>query len=281
MKAILNKKIAVLITCHNRRTKTILCLDNLYSSNGLKVSFTIDVFLVDDGSTDGTSESIKENFPQVHLIKGNGELFWNRGMHLAWQSAISSGKLFDYFLWLNDDTMLDPNAILHLIPKNNDVIVTGSTRSKFIDTITYGGFDSKSKLILPNGEFQPCESFNGNVVLVPYNVYKIVGNLDPIFQHAIGDIDYGYRARKAGIKLLVAPFYSGICEGHNSLPKCWNYKVSVIDRFKFLYSPISYCNPKSFFKFDKRHNGIITAFFHLITIHTRTLIPRLWITPTK
>ena len=271
--------IAVLITCHNRRQKTIHCLKNLFSCNGIEEVFNIVTYLVDDGSKDGTSESVKRLFPNVCIILGSGDLYWNRGMHLAWESAAASKKEIDYFLWLNDDTILSPNAILDLLPKHTNAIVVGSTKSELSNKITYGGFDQKSKLIVPNGQFQPCESFNGNVVLVPYEVYRTVGNLDPVFQHAIGDIDYGYRAKKEGIKLLVAPYYSGFCEGHDSLPKCWNYEVSVIDRFKFLYSPISYCNPKSFFKFDKRHHGSITAFFHLITIHTRTLFPRLWIFP--
>lgn len=42
-----------------------------------------DVFLVDDESTDGTSEAIKSEFPEVSIIKGDGSLFWNRGMYTA------------------------------------------------------------------------------------------------------------------------------------------------------------------------------------------------------
>ena len=47
------KRIAVLITCFNRIDKTINCLDSLYNSKSID-DYLIDVYLVDDGSTDGT-----------------------------------------------------------------------------------------------------------------------------------------------------------------------------------------------------------------------------------
>jgi GT2 family glycosyltransferase len=74
--------IAVLLTCHNRRDKTITCLDSLYNCL-LPSDFQLDVFLVDDGSSDGTSKAVSEKFPSVNVIQGNGNLFWNQGMRLA------------------------------------------------------------------------------------------------------------------------------------------------------------------------------------------------------
>ena len=65
----------------------------------------LNVYLVDDGSTDGTSEAVKKNFPQVNIIKGDGTLFWNGGMRVAFSKAMESEH--DYYLWLNDDTILN------------------------------------------------------------------------------------------------------------------------------------------------------------------------------
>ena len=49
------KNIAVLITCYNRKDKTLLCLESLFKQQGLGIDFSLAVFLVDDGSTDGTA----------------------------------------------------------------------------------------------------------------------------------------------------------------------------------------------------------------------------------
>lgn len=87
------KRIAVLLTCHNRREKTLTCLQSLYECQ-LPDNFDLDVTLVDDGSTDDTTRSVKENFPNITIIHGNGHLFWNRGMYLAWNNASKKKMTF-------------------------------------------------------------------------------------------------------------------------------------------------------------------------------------------
>ena len=49
----IHKTIAVLLTCHNRKVKTISCLKSLYEAT-LPKGFSLEIFLVDDGSVDGT-----------------------------------------------------------------------------------------------------------------------------------------------------------------------------------------------------------------------------------
>ena len=60
------KSIAVLITCHNRREKTLKCLQSLYF-NILSKNYVIEIFLVDDGSTDGTANAVFKKFPLVNI----------------------------------------------------------------------------------------------------------------------------------------------------------------------------------------------------------------------
>ena len=63
------KRIAVLLTVYNRRDKTLYCLDRLYHQENMD-NYKVDVFLTDDGSTDGTSEAVCTKYPKVHIIKG-------------------------------------------------------------------------------------------------------------------------------------------------------------------------------------------------------------------
>jgi len=269
--------IGVLITCHNRIESTLQCLKALFCQKSLGESFHLEVFLVDDGCTDGTSDVIRLDFPQVKIIQGNGNLYWNRGMHLAWETAAAS-KDFDYYLWLNDDTFLFENGLEILL---NEVfaksIVCGVTRASKNETSTYGGFIAKhEKLITPNGNYQNADYCNGNCVLIPKYVFEKLGNLDPIFQHALGDFDYSLRARKKGVEIKVAPEFVGFCESHETTPKWRSNSLNVIDRLKNLYKPLSGCCPPEFFVFNKRHYGIFAACLHFFSIHLRSICPKLW-----
>jgi GT2 family glycosyltransferase len=272
------KNIAILITCHNRKEKTLSCLTALYNCilpDGCK----FDVFLVDDGSTDGTSDVIQDKFPQINIIQGTGNLFWNRGMYLAWKTAAKT-KAYDYYLWLNDDTCLYSNAIIKLIAcsesENNKKIICGSTCSTSNKhEITYGGRDAEGNLMKPNGRKQYCHHFNGNIVLITKYIYSILGTNDHAFHHALGDFDYGLRAQKSGIMSVVSPFVIGECDEHKELAAWCNPQTPVLKRLRLLYSPLGN-HPVEFFRYENRHNGIIKACFHFFTNHLRAIMPFLW-----
>ncbi|NRT13282.1 glycosyltransferase family 2 protein [Flavobacterium sp. 14A] len=270
------KDVAVLITCHNRKDKTLACLEAFYKCF-VPEGYKFIIFLVDDGSSDGTREAITIKFPNVNIVQGDGNLYWNRGMRLAWDTA-TKAKDFDYYLWLNDDTFLFDDALIILLSRPyTGSIVCGTTQSEVSQKATYGGYSNKPhKLLIPNGEFQECTYLNGNCVLIPKAVFQEIGNLDPIFHHAVGDFDYGLRAKKKGIKLLVAPSFVGTCESHTVLPKWRTASVPLKKRLQSLYLPTSGCSPKQFFVFDKRHNGLFAACFHYFTIHLRAIAPSLW-----
>lgn len=272
--------IAVLLTCHNRKDKTLQCLSLLFGQKSLEVEYKIQVFLVDDGSTDGTSKDVQYTFPEVKIIQGNGNLYWNRGMLLAWETA-ASVKEYDFYLWLNDDTFLFDKALLNLLNaahlSNNKAAICGSTISLTNKTISYGGNSSTGSLLVPNGALQETFSFNGNVVLIPKMVYERVGILDKRFPHAIGDYEYALRIRKYNLKSFIASDYVGSCEGNEKLPNWCSTSISLQKRIKSLYSPLGNSHPYYFFIFENIHYGLFTAIKHFMTIHLRLVFPQLWI----
>jgi GT2 family glycosyltransferase len=114
-------EIAVLMTCFNRVDKTLKCLCQLFANDLTDISLS--VYLVDDGSTDGTAKAVSENFPEVNVIQSDGGLFWNKGMHLAFSNAMQ--KDYDAFLMFNDDTMLQSDAIsLEIFQKVNHIFIS-------------------------------------------------------------------------------------------------------------------------------------------------------------
>ena len=103
---------AVLLTVFNRKDKTLQCLSQLFDQLPVE-DIQIDVFLTDDGCTDGTAEAVENLFPSVHILEGSGDLFWNRGMLMAWKAA-ADARDYDAYLWLNDDTFLYEGTLTSL-----------------------------------------------------------------------------------------------------------------------------------------------------------------------
>lgn len=261
--------IAVLLTSFNRILLTLKCIEKLSLSK-----IKLDIFLVDDGSTDNTSESIARLYPHVHIIKGSGKLFWNRGMHLAWQTA-SSIKDYDFYLWLNDDVLLYENCFEELFDCSyqckHKAIISGIIESENKNEILYGGTDKYKKLLKPNGGMQAITHMNGNIVLVPKYVFRILGNLDPIFHHDLGDVDYGLRANKnnIGVYCTRISIGSGI---KNPISRLRQNNSNLIKRFKTLYSPLG--NPPGInFYFRKNHKGLLNAMTYWLFLHFLNIIP--------
>ena len=270
--------IAVLITVHNRIEKTVRCLKQLKQA-ALRITIPVDIYLVDDASTDGTSERLEEEYPDVRVIQGNGELFWNRGMRLAWKTATAVHD-FEYYLWLNNDTYLKTNALdtllEHSIRMKNKSIICGQTNSETTGEMTYGGELKSGRDVYYEGGLSLCDFINGNCVLIPKFVYERNGLLDKQFHHSLGDFDYSLRAAKLGINSYLTEDSLAYCEP-NPRPWLWCRKdVPLNIRLKHLYSPGGGNPPHIHFKYEKRHFGLIYASFHYLTMHIRVLFPTLW-----
>jgi len=268
-------KAAILITVHNRKDKTINCLTNLYISiNNFDQAIIFDVYLVDDGSTDGTREAVNSAFPQVRLVKGDGNLYWCRGMLTAWKHALSNDD-YDGFFWVNNDVYLYPDAMKAIFSAISTVeepsIISGAVISEKTGKTTFGG-KVNNKVLTPNGQLQNFEQLNGNFVFIPMAVVKKIGLLDKTFHHGIGDYDYGYRALKAGFRLYLASCHVGICEKDSNYHIFRDPDIPLAKRFRFLYSPLG-PPPFALFRFNFRHFSFFKALFIFIYTNMVCLFP--------
>lgn len=242
-------KIAVLITCFNRKSKTLECLVNLFEQDSQE-NLYITVFLTDDNSKDGTGNAVREKFPSVNISKGDGSLYWAGGMRNSWRMALNSGIDFDYFLLLNDDTLIFKDTLKRLIDSNLSkkltdklsIITIGTTTDKRDGKFTYGGFKlfspHKLKHILVNSvsEELECDFGCANIMLVPKEITASIGVLDEKYIHGIADFDYTLKAKKAGFKVWVAPGILGHCV-YDQVRNWKSMDSKLSERIEFLYSP--------------------------------------------
>lgn len=273
----MSKTIAILLTVFNRKECTLKCLRQL-TEQTLPDGVTYDVYITDGGSTDGTVGSVQELYPGVNIQVKDG-VFWNRGMYASWEWAATMKK-YDFYLWLNDDTFLYNDCIKTLYEasstKEDRCIIVGPT----VDTVTrqrvtYGG-RIKGKGIAPvDGEMTKVDYFNGNIVLVPADVYQKLGNLDYYFTHSKGDFDYGMRAKKAGFGMYQCGKALGECDLHPRIDKWCDPDVPFKKRWKLMQRPNG-MPPKETFHLEKQES-FIKASIHYITIILRCIFPAIWV----
>ena len=202
------KKILALATCFNRKERTVSSVKDLTEGNP---ELEFEFLIVDDGSTDGTREAL-EQFPNVTVLEGSGNLYYSGGMRLAISEAKQrTGNGYDYCLLFNDDVEFFPHGIEYLVNLRNDVVWVGPTRNAKTSHI-YSGVSRKSKFVPKYvhlmGEDDtgvPCETLNGNCILLPWHIFMEVPNIPKIYHHALGDYAYGFGITDKGYQILVPP----------------------------------------------------------------------------
>lgn len=269
--------ISILLTCFNRKERTLECLRSIAKQKESE-NYTLSIYLVDNGSVDGTFDAVSKEFPNVNLISGQGDLYWNGGMRVAFVAAM---KLpFDYCLWLNDDTNLFSDAIPRLLFMADlypETIVVGSVCDFQSKAHTYGGLKMGGKLKPLNFiSLKPeinisveCDTFNGNCVLIPSVVVEKIGNLSPEYTHSMGDFDYGLRAKELGYKSVIAPCYFGYCS-RNPIKGCFDRNNNVIKRLKILHSPKG-LPPLQWFIFVWRHVPLHLPFY-ILSLYLKVIL---------
>lgn len=219
---------AVLLTCHNRVATTLQGLGSLRTALAEVPAIEPHIFLVDDGSSDGTAARVRAAFPEVHVAMGDGNLFWNRGMCRAYDEARKHGG-FDAYLLFNDDVTLNTDAVRRFVDEymhlniGRPTALTGATLDDQ-GSLSYSGMRRLSRhrplavcKIPPVGSPQPCDTFNGNFVMVPGTFFERIGGLDRAYAHSYGDLDLGYVAQMHGIGCYVASNPVGLCASNPRL----------------------------------------------------------------
>jgi GT2 family glycosyltransferase len=267
--------IIAIATTYNRINKTLLSISSLYDTFRNNDNFSLKIIIIDDFSTDGTVDAIRDQFVDVDIIQGGGDLYWNQGMIIGLDIAIKENP--DYYLIFNDDVVFFQDAFSTLFSTlskscdrgatpNLPVIIAGATMDGKGLT-SYGGLVRSSiwhplrfsRATVSNKQVY-CDTLNMNCALMTREVVNRCGNLNSAFQHRWGDIDYGLKAVKLDCKILLSSKHVAKCEVNTVRTPFFESRINLkygILRSFFIFTGFMYEKPSERFVIYRDNAGFL------------------------
>jgi len=206
----------ICIPVFNRVDFTIQCIATL--TNQSYKNFKI--VICDHGSTDGTAERIKNEYPDVILLTGDKSLWWTGAINICVRYVLEYAKESDMLLTLNNDTELPTDYLQQLVScsqKYQNTIITSvihDIKNGELAGIGYRQNWLVAKELPVNFEKHHVDNDNdvievtiasGRGTLFPIAVFNKVGLYDEKhLPHYGADADFAFKAARAGFKIYVS-----------------------------------------------------------------------------
>ncbi len=219
--------ISVSIVSYNTRELLRACLASL-QARGASGEASLEIIVADNGSTDGTTEMVQAEFPQVRLVETGGNIGYGRANNAALEEA--QGR---YFFVLNSDTEVEPGALAALrdfMDSHMDVGAAGAQLVLPNGTIQASCATDPSLLsvfweqtyldkLLPANrvtgayamthwaynDARAVEQVAGACLFVRREAYQAIGGFDPAYFMYFEDTDLCIRLRRAGWPIWFVP----------------------------------------------------------------------------
>lgn len=208
-------KVAIVLLNWNGLQDTLECLASVK-----KLEYpSVEIFLVDNGSTDGSAAALKSAYPGIRLVENRQNMGFCGGCNTGIQRALDSGP--GYLLILNNDTVVDPSLIGKLkavvdadesIAAVNpviDIYATGAPPYFFGTKIDWANGDlcSQYRFDYVMSRKEPLETDFATwcALFMKASVFRRVGPLDERFFAYYEDTDWSRRARRLGLRTVLLP----------------------------------------------------------------------------
>jgi GT2 family glycosyltransferase len=207
-------RIAVLILTWNRWDELYVCLESFAQLDYPNYQ----VIVVDNGSEDGTCDVVRNHFPWVTLIENGENLGFCRGNNVGLRYILEKPE-FDYVFLLNSDTKVLPDVLRELVTvmRSDPRIATAGAKNLLLENpdyvwgkygkVTWGPMLVKTidRFARDRPEIDPPKDVDWvicNGCLWSRKALETVGPFDEEFWQCNEDVDWSYRARKAGFRIV-------------------------------------------------------------------------------
>lgn len=254
-------EVIAILACHNRRELTLAALRSWFAQEA--VGLRLNAVLVDDGSTDGTTDAVRHAFPQVVVLPADGTLYWAAAMARAEQHARRLRP--EALVWLNDDVTLRPDCLVTLrrtaARYRPEAVVAGALADPITGRVIYGAMTlsrwhpMRGSLLQPLGQPVRVDAVHGNVLYVPREAYERL-SIDGCFQHAYADYDYSLRLRRLRHPVVLTAAPIGWCATATTSRGLPDRTLPLRRRLQLLNSPLG-TPVRSHARYLRRHAGVL------------------------
>lgn len=263
------------MTTYNRTevlVKSLQALDSAAKSAEMKLN----VVLANSGNGINSSRFIEFSCLRIETLQLDPSYYWANGMRRAWEHAHREHFAYSHILWLNEDVEIRDDAMhlfLEAISEHSTaegrILLAGAVESRE-GKLTYSGKKIVNKFhplnfvdLVPNGSYQLCDTFNGNVVLVDKKTDELLGGFPNRFIHNRADIAYGLDAKKTLVTPLLAPVPVGFCEANTGNGDFMDRNLSKRQRLRLMLTPKG-IPPKEWFYFCFRYGGYLAPAYFVV-----------------
>jgi GT2 family glycosyltransferase len=201
--------VAVIVLNYNGRRWLEACFDALRKTEYPNFR----MLFIDNASTDGSVEFVRERFPDLEVIVNQTNLGFCEGNNVGIERALASGA--DYVVLLNPDTRVQPNWLKELIEVGESaarVGILGAVQLEY-DGEGLNGWTQTAMAAHLDELKEPerarrsiaVEWVEGACFAVKRRVWESVGLLDPIYFAFYEEIDFCRRARRQGWETALVP----------------------------------------------------------------------------
>lgn len=241
----MNDIIHILLPVHNRREITRRFIECLK----VQTYQHFHLVLIDDGSTDGTAEMVRENITNLTVITGKGNWWWAGSLQQGYQWLKKRDILeSDLVLIINDDVEFEADFLENaqsFIRCHEQTLLQAQCYSRqnglLLDTGVHVDWFKLTHEITHIPEHVNCLSTNG-LFMTFSNFIKIGGFYPLLLPHYLSDFEFTIRAHRKGMILCTESTVQLLLDEKTTAPRKID-SGSLLEKLRQLFSKGSVFNP--------------------------------------